>query len=187
MSKKRHFWLRKVSQFFSLRNLNPLNWSRRATRVFFAGFFLIMLPIYLFIGFQPSLPAEAANYPTLEISSIKLRTPVAPLELVDHQLIAPATIAGSYSQAERKTLIIGHSSTVFETLAKIKMHDTFVYDGQTYRVVNITTEAKADISMSDVLAPAAEDTIIIMTCAGDPLPDQDATHRLLVTAVAETI
>ena len=188
MSKKRHFWSRWVSYsaLVQLRNLNPLNWSQRATRVFFAGFFLIMLPVYIFIGLQPALPAEAANYPTLQIESINLDTPVAPLELADRQLIAPATIAGSYSRAEHKTLIIGHSSTVFSKLERVQNGETFTFNGRVYRITEITTEAKADISMSAILAAAEQDTIIIMTCAGEPLPGQDATHRLLITAVAES-
>ena len=36
--------------------------------------------------------------------------------------------------------------------------------------------------MTEVLSSANIDTLILMTCAGDPLPNQDATHRLLVTA-----
>ena len=36
--------------------------------------------------------------------------------------------------------------------------------------------------MSQLLAPSDRPTLILMTCAGDPLPNQDATHRLIVTA-----
>lgn len=162
--------------------INPLHWSKRKTKVVFATFFLIFLPIYLFIGFQPTLPADAANYPTLEISSIKLASPVAPLELENHQLIAPATIAGAYSQNINKILIIGHSSTVFKKLSEVTIGEKIVYDEETYEIVEAKIQLKSDISMSEVLAPADEETIVIMTCAGDPLPDQDATHRLLITA-----
>lgn len=169
---------------FSWHYLNPLNWSYRAIRVFTAAFFTIMLPIYIFIGLQPALPAEAANYPVLEINSINLKTPVAPLELTDRQLIAPATIAGSYSQAANKTLIIGHSSTVFAKLHRAEFGDQFSYNDHTYQITDIITLAKPDVSMAEILAPASTDTIIIMTCAGEPLPNQDATHRLLITAVA---
>lgn len=167
----------------SWHNLNPLNWSHRAIKVFTVSFFSIMLPIYIFIGLQPILPAEAANYPVLEISSIHLKTPVAPLELTNQQLIAPATIAGSYSHAAHKTLIIGHSSTVFNKLDQARVGDRFEYDGAVFEIQELTTKSKATISMDEILAPAEEDTIIIMTCAGDPLPNQDATHRLLITAL----
>lgn len=164
--------------------LNPFNWSRRAIRVFVVGFFMIMLPIYFYIGFQPVTTIEALSYPTLEFSDLKLSTPVAQLELTDHQLIAPATIAGSYSQNDSKTLIIGHSSTVFKKLDQAAVEMEFEYDGVTYRIQQIETLAKTEINMQEILAPAAEPTIVIMTCAGDPLPNQDATHRLIVTATA---
>lgn len=167
----------------SWHNLNPLNWSRRAIKVFTVSFFSIMLPIYIFIGLQPILPAEAANYPVLEIPTIHLKTPVAPLELDNQQLIAPATIAGSYSHAANKTLLIGHSSTVFAKLERMRVGDHFQYEDKTFEVTEITTQPKSTISMNDILAPAAQNTIIIMTCAGEPLPNQDATHRLLVTAL----
>jgi sortase (surface protein transpeptidase) len=36
--------------------------------------------------------------------------------------------------------------------------------------------------MNELLSDAPEKTVIIMTCAGDPLPNQDATHRLIITA-----
>lgn len=162
--------------------LNPFCWSKRKIKVVFTAFFFIFLPIYLFVGFQPTLPADAANYPVLEIGSIGLTSPVAPLELEDHQLIAPATIAGAYSRNPNKTLIIGHSSTVFKKLSETKIGEEFSYNNESYRIVEIETQKKSDINMSEILAAVNQETIIIMTCAGDPLPDQDATHRLLVTA-----
>ncbi len=36
--------------------------------------------------------------------------------------------------------------------------------------------------MTEILSGASVDTIILMTCAGDSLPNQDATHRLIITA-----
>lgn len=164
--------------------LNPFCWSKRAVRVFTSGFFFIMLPVYLYLGFQPVLPTEALSYPTLSIASINLDTPVAPLELTDNQLIPPDNYAGIYSQNENKQLIIGHSSTVFKKLSQVSLGDEFIYNGISYRIVASETLAKADISMREILAAAEQDTIIIMTCAGTPLPDHDATHRLIITAIA---
>lgn len=163
--------------------LNPFCWSKRAIRVFTSGFFLIMLPVYLYLGLQPVLPTEALSYPTLSIPEIKLDTPVAPLELNDRQLIPPDNYAGIYSQNDNKQLIIGHSSTVFRRLDQVQLGDEFIYDGTVYQITSIKTLAKADIDMREILAPADQNTIIIMTCAGTPLPDHDATHRLIVTAV----
>ena len=162
--------------------LNPLNWSIRTIKVVTALFSLIFLPIYLFLGFQPSLPADAANYPVLSIPTIHLETPVAPVELIERELKAPATIAGAYSSQENKILIIGHSSTVFKKLDQILIGDTFIYDNEQYRIQDTSIRTKSDINMSEVLAASGEKTIVIMTCAGTPLPDQDATHRLIITA-----
>lgn len=165
--------------------LNPFCWSRRAIRVFTAGFFLIMLPIYLYIGFQPVASTEALSYPELNIASISLSTPVKPITLTDHQLVAPDTIAGVYEANPGKSFIIGHSSTVFRDLGQVHVNDTFTYGDKTYRVITTDVIEKSAISMQEILAPTTTDTVIIMTCAGEPLPGQDATHRLIVTATAE--
>lgn len=168
---------------WSWQRLNPFSWSKTEVKMFLVAFLAIMLPVYLFIGFQPAIPADAASYPQLEISSINLKTPVASLELTsDHQLIAPAAIAGVYTQATNKLFIIGHSSTVFKKLNQVNLYDLFTYDNKTYQITDIETLAKADISMREILQAEPEETVIIMTCAGSPLPNQDATHRLIVTA-----
>lgn len=163
--------------------LNPFCWSKRTIRVFVVSFFLIMLPIYLYIGFQPVASTEAIGYPELSITNISLTTPVQPIELTDHQLIAPDTIAGVYNANPNKTFIIGHSSTIFRELHKAQIGDDISYDDKTYRIVTSETLAKSSIDMQELLAPAATDTIVIMTCAGKPLANQDATHRLIITAI----
>ncbi len=162
--------------------LNPFCWSKRTIKVITVTFFLIFLPIYIFIGVSPALSIDYSEYATLTIPEINLTTPVASLKLEDHQLIAPVTIAGSYSQNINKTLLIGHSSTVFQDLDQLNPGSYLSYDGQTYQIRSAVTVAKADISMADILASSNVQTIIIMTCAGDPLPNQDATHRLIITA-----
>ena len=164
------------------RNLNPFRWSKRAIRVFTVGFFMIMLPVYVFIGMQPAASINTEGLPTLSISSIRLNTPVSPLELNNRELIAPANIAGSYTNSKNKIFIIGHSSTVFRRLADVETGDLLEFDGATYQVVERQILAKADISMSTILAASPIPTIIIMTCAGESLPNQDATHRLILTA-----
>lgn len=164
--------------------LSPFCWSRRAIRVFVAGFFLIMLPIYLYIGFQPAASIEAASYPELDIPSISLNTPVAPLQLTNRQLIAPGNIAGVYSANPNKTFIIGHASTIFKQLHQVQVNDTFTYAGKTYRIIQTETLEKSAVNMRQILAAAETDTIIIMTCAGTPLAGQDATHRFIVTATS---
>lgn len=165
--------------------LNPFCWSRRAIRVFTVGFFLIMLPIYLYIGFQPVASIEALSYPELSIDSISLNTPVESITLTDRQLVSPDNIAGVYNANPGKTFIIGHSSTVFQNLYQVQIDDTFTYDDRTYRITKTEILEKSAINMQTILAPSVSDTIIIMTCAGEPLPNHDATHRFIVTAIAE--
>lgn len=176
----------RIKHCWSWENLNPFNWSNYEIKMFLASFLSIMLPIYIFIGLQPAPIADAASYPQLEISSIDLKTPVATIELTDHQLIAPATIAGVYQNSTNKAFIIGHSSTVFKKLDQVKVDDTFTYNNHTYVIRELKTLLKADINMTEILRSEAEDTIIIMTCAGTPLPNQDATHRLIITATRST-
>lgn len=171
-----------ILKYFSWENLNPLNWSSREIKLFLTAFLAIMLPVYLFIGLQPALPADAASYPQLEISSINLKTPVAKVELVNRKLEAPTTIAGIYQGATNKLFIIGHSSTVFKKLHQVQVNDTIVYNNKPYRITKLQTLAKSDIDMGEILQAESQETIIIMTCAGEPLPNQDATHRLIVTA-----
>lgn len=165
----------------------PSNWSERFWRVLAVAFFVIALPIYVFIGFQPATDVEAKNYPQLEIPSIDLQTPVKNLELVNHQLETPASIAGSYSQNPHKTLLIGHSSTVFNNLQNVQLADRITYDEGSYDVTRIETVAKENIDMTELLAASTDDILVIMTCAGEPLPDQDATHRLIVYATKTTL
>jgi len=162
--------------------LNPLHWSSRTLRVFFVALFLVLTPIYFFSGIQPVSSIEAASYPELSLPSISLNTPVIPLEMTEHQLIAPATVAGSYSQAENKQFIIGHSSTVFQNLNQATLYDHLHYNETEYTITNIEVLAKSDVNMNAILAPADVDTLVLMTCAGTPLPEQDATHRLIITA-----
>lgn len=159
-------------------------WSQRAIKVILVALVFIILPVYLYVGMQPAVSLDVSSYPVLKVDSIALTTPVAPVELEDHQLTAPATIAGVYQQQIHKQLIIGHSSTVFQNLHNVVLGDRITYAENEYIVTDVKTLAKSDIIMYDILASTPEDTIIIMTCAGESLPNQDATHRLLITAVA---
>lgn len=165
-----------------LENLNPFHWSKRTVRVFTALFFMVMLPVYLFIGVQPAISINHADLPELSIASVHLTTPVEPLELVDHQLTAPDLIAGSFSQHKNKILLIGHSSSIFNNLNQLQNGQEIVYNNETYNVRSIETIAKEQIDMAEVLSASEIPTLVLMTCAGEPLPDQDATHRLIITA-----
>lgn len=178
-------FFRRLKSYCSWENLNPLNWSNAEIKLFLGAFFAIMLPIYIFIGLQPIPTASADGLPRLEISSIDLNTPVVGIELKDRQLIAPDTIAGVYTSAKNKLFIIGHSSTVFKKLNQVQIGEVFTYNGKLYRIQKTDTLLKADISMGEILQAEDQETLIIMTCAGTSLPNQDATHRFIVTATRE--
>ena len=153
---------------------------RRGTLAFFALF----LPAYLFFGLQPVAPAEASTYPTLEIPSIDLSTPVEPLALDGSTLTAPGAIAGSFSLYTSPTLLIGHNTTVFQRLDQVKIGDNIIYDGLSYQISDIEVRPKAEINMNVLLEHRTQPTLILMTCAGEPLGGQDYTERLIVTAEA---
>lgn len=175
------FW-QKLKPYWSWENLNPLNWENSEIKMFLMSFFAIMLPIYIFIGLQPAPIANASDLPQLSIPSIDLETPVTAVNLVNHEFIVPEYIAGFYTQAENKIFLMGHSSTIFKKLDRVKVGETFTYNNTTYRIRNIETLPKSEISMTKILQAEEQETVIIMTCAGTPLPNRDATHRLIISA-----
>ncbi|MBQ3320995.1 sortase [Candidatus Saccharibacteria bacterium] len=151
----------------------------------FVGLYFLFFAVYLIIGLRP---AEAVQYEIsskLTIPSIGLVSGVTTLELRDGKLDTPDTIVGSFSNAENKTFLIGHSTTVFKELHKVKLNEILKYNDKSYRVTSIDMLEKAKISMSEILSSTEKDTIIIMTCAGELLDGGDATHRLLIKAVSE--
>ena len=162
--------------------INPLSWQAKTIKIAILGFFAFALPAFIIIGLQPA-QTDASHYPRLTAETINLDTPVEPLSLTDDQrLVAPATIAGSFSQSAHKTLLIGHSSTVFANLRDLTLGDHLTYADTTYIISDIIELEKSAVNMSELLAPASVDTIVLMTCSGAPLGGQDYTHRLIVTA-----
>lgn len=108
--------------------------------------------------------------------------PVKPIEKVGTELEVPEQIAGSYSVHQNKTLIVGHSSTIFKNLKYLQLGDTITYSEKEYTITKIEEKLKQDISMAEVLKSETEDTLVLMTCAGDPVGNGDYTHRLIVIA-----
>ena len=152
---------------------------------FIAGFAFIL------IGLQPSKSAtsvyakEAAEATaTLEMPTINLKAPVTEVSLIGKDLEVPEQIAGAYSINKNKTLIIGHSSTIFTNLQNVQIGQSFTYKSTTFIIKSIVEKKKEDVSMKDILSSASTPTVIIMTCSGDTIPntDGDHTHRLIVTA-----
>ena len=143
------------------------------------------------IGLQPVRSAETvyAEESTeadsiLNIPSISLTAPVMQSTVTDNVLSVPDQIAASYSTSTNKTLIFGHSSTIFKDLNLVKIGEIATYNEKSYQIIDITEKQKNDISMPEILAPASKDTIVLMTCSGELIPnsDGDHTHRLIITA-----
>ena len=148
------------------------------------GLYVVVFVTYLAFGLRPV--AEAAQSyeisAELNIPSINLASDVTTLQLENRELKTPDSIVGSFSRAENKTLLIGHSSTVFQNLNRIAFGEEINYNDHIYTVQKIETLEKSEIDMSKLLARAKKDTLVIMTCADDDLGNGDATHRLIVTA-----
>ena len=144
--------------------------------------YIVAFLVYLIIGLTP---ADAASYQIsggLVIPKIELISPVTTLELNDHKLNTPETIVGSYSNAFNKTLLIGHSSTIFKNLSKITGGDTIYYNDREYTITKTELLKKTDIDMDELLKSETVDTVVIMTCAGQRVGEHDASHRFIVTA-----
>lgn len=152
-------------------------------RKIFVGLYIMAFAAYIIIGLQP---ADAANYNVtgqLSIPSINLTSDVTEINLHDHKLDTPDTIVGSYSNTKHKTLLIGHSTTIFTELDQVHLKDQIIYNNQAYRVTSIDMIRKQTVNMSEILSETNQDTIVIMTCAGQLLGGGDATHRLMLTAI----
>lgn len=151
----------------------------------FIGLYAVAFLAYIVIGLQP---AEAAEYDVdgvLDIPDIELRSNVTSLSLnKEGKLDTPDTIVGSYGDSHR-TLLIGHSTTVFQDLDEVELNDEVYYNKEHYRVISRSYLRKSEVDMRKVMTGEARDTIVIMTCAGELLDNNDSTHRLVITAAAE--
>lgn len=144
--------------------------------------YAVFFAVYIFIGLQP---AEAKSYDisgALKIPEISLDTDVTTLELDGRKLETPETIVGAYSRNPNKTLLIAHSTTAFKNLKNISIGAEITYNDKIYHVTAIKTYEKSKISMEKLLKSAEKDTLILMTCAGEPIGELDATHRFIVMA-----
>lgn len=132
--------------------------------------------------------ADAVSYEIsaeLSIPSINLSSDVTTLALKDHALKTPETIVGRFSRYENKTLLIGHSTTVFNALENVQVGDVINYDDEVYIVKNIETQKRDDVNMDILLKNSEEKTIVLMTCAGELYENGGASHRLIITASIE--
>lgn len=155
------------------------------SKVVFVCLYVLAFVVYLIIGLQPAGAANHVISGHFSAQKIGLEADVTTLALDDRKLNTPDTIIGSYSRSDNKTLLIGHSVTVFKNLDQTKLGDVFEYNDKEYRVLAISMLPKTKVDMDALLQSAKKDTLIVMTCAGQLLDDGDATHRLILTAVNE--
>lgn len=161
--------------------------KRLSLRTVLIGLYVVVFGAYVIWGLQPAEAAQSYEVSAeLNIPSISLVSDVTNLRVEDHELKTPDAIVGSFSRAENKTLLIGHSSTVFQNLNKAQLDDEIIYNNNKYIVGNIEVLEKADVDMSKMLAPAEKDTLVIMTCTGTDLGNGDTTHRLILTATVSS-
>ena len=160
-----------------VKNLNLRNIFISAYVLFFAS--------YLVIGIQPAEAAEYEISATLKIPSISLESDVTTLLLDNHRLATPESIVGSFSR-NQTTLLIGHSSSVFQNLSQAQINDIIYYNGSAYLITTVETKPKNEINIDQLLL-SDDATLILMTCAGEDLGNGDATHRLIITAKKEVL
>ncbi len=152
---------------------------------FLAAFIVASIGIHILKNSNPVYAEEAAQATEkLIVPSISLEAPVAKIQFTGSTLNVPDQIAGSYSVHENKTLIFGHSSTIFQDLKILKIGTEIRYNNNVYRIMSIEEKAKDEISMKEILKEENTDTVVLMTCSGDPIPgtNGDHTHRLILTA-----
>lgn len=156
---------------------------RFSFRKLFTIVYIVAFLTYVAVGL---LPADGIAYTIdggLLIPSIDLVSGVTKLELKDSRLNTPDSIVGSYSRNPNKTFLIGHSSTIFRDLDEVKVGDQIIYNNVEYKVADMEVVKKSDVDMTNLLKAEKEDTLVLMTCAGEPVGQKDATHRLIVTAL----
>lgn len=156
--------------------------KRFSLRKVFIILYNVAFLAFLVIGFLPTEAIYAVDA-KLEIPAIDLTTDVTKLKLQNNKLETPDLIAGSFTNNENKILLVGHSTTVFHNLAQISLGDEIFYAGKVYKVIAREMMEKAEISMREILRAEENETLVVMTCAGELYENQDASHRLIVTAI----
>ncbi len=151
-------------------------------RSFLIGMYVFAFLVYIIYGLQPAKASYYNISTKILIPSINLSSDVTELKLENQKLNTPDEIVGSFSKYKNKTLLIGHSSTVFENLSNLEIKESVFYDQKHYIITEKKILLKSDIRMSELLSESERDTLIIMTCAGEDLGNGDATERLILTA-----
>lgn len=154
----------------------------RNPRAIFGIVYAIFFAAYIFIGLQP---AEATSYKIsgqIEIPSINLKSKITTLSLENQKLNIPESIVGEFYSNKNRVLLMGHSSTVFSNLDNVKLGDQVKYDKEIYVVKDIKSLKKEDVKMTELLKKTDKASIVLMTCSGEQYNNNDASHRLIITA-----
>ena len=146
--------------------------------------YFVALGIYLLVGLMPVQAASYEAVTVIEIPTVGIVSDVTMMEYAGRKLATPDNIVGAYSRNFNKTFLVGHSTGVFSNLSKVNVGDIIIYDLVKYAVSKIELLEKSEISMEKLLASEENDTIVLMTCAGELLDGGDATHRLIISAEA---
>ncbi len=151
-------------------------------KIFFTIAYILTAICYLIYGFMPATASSYEISAEIIIPSANIVSSVTNIELENHTLPTPDSIVGAYSKNKNKTLLIAHSSTAFKNLDSAKVGDTFYYNDEFYKIISREIIPKSEVVMSEILAPATKETIVLMTCAGE-INGADASHRLILTSV----
>lgn len=161
-------------------NLKPFRIKYRIFNIIFGMAYFFTTAILVTHILRPHLAADATS--PLIIPEINLSTPVSTIYQGHKTLVAPDYIPGAYFANHNKIFIIGHLSTIFKDLHKMKPGTILEFDSEKYQAVKIEILEKSAIDMKTLLKSESDPTIILMTCYGTPLGNQDYTHRLIVYA-----
>lgn len=166
------------------RKLNPFEWTAATILRVFGGFFVVALPLW-FSGFSVFATTVGVPNAGVEIARIGLSSEVAPVELKNHRLETPEKVAGSYTNGN-KVFLYGHSTGVFAGLAQVAMGDIIAYgEGESravYRVEEVEILPVGEVNMAKLIADTPQKQLVLMTCAGERLADDDYTERLIIYA-----
>ena len=157
------------------------NLHRTKLSIFLGIAYFAMIAGFTAYVFMPK-SADASSEERLYIPSIGLIARVRDIERTGNQLISPDTIAGAYQPTNHKTVIIGHSSTVFKDLKNVSSADTLTFDNKSYKITSREIIEKNSVDMGQIISETDTPTLILMTCYGEPLGGQDYSHRLVLTA-----
>ena len=151
-------------------------------RIVMATFCFAIFTFCMLKYFEPVQAIEYDISGSLSVPQIGLYTDVTTLKLEKGKLNTPNTIAGSFTRYEGRTLLIGHSSTVFKVLDDIQIGQEVDYNDSSYIVEKIELLEKQDIDMDKLLLPDDKNSLVLMTCAGELYANGDASHRLIIFA-----